>query len=188
MSIERNGRIHDNHVRRLVLDAMLCALFVVFAVYLSLDFQLVEVSWSSLPILLAAFLLGLPDALAIAFIGSFLEQMLAHGLSLTTPLWILPFLLQAVVAGLFSSFARRMKREEAFILFVVVAIIPAELVLTVANTAALYADGAIMNWAPAALHVMLPGKLVNFGVRTLLSCVAVPSLLLALRRILRLQK
>ncbi len=181
MSMEQNFRTPATHVRRLALDAVLAALFVLFAVVFTIKTPVLEISWASLPILVAALLFGLPDALAVALIGSFMEQALSqYGLSPTTPLWMAPVLLQAFVAGLFAHLARR--TEQRWIL--IFAVIAAELVLTAANIAALYLDGAIYSYALPALHLMVPGRLLNAAVRTALSVILLPPLLLALRRIL----
>lgn len=154
--------------RRLILDAVLVALYVVFAMLLSFKTPWFEVSLSSVPILLSAYIFGLKDALVIALFGSFIEQMLSFGLTLTTPLWILPFVIQALFAALCFKLAK--KRAVGFVL----AVVFSELVLTVLNTAALYADGYIMHYAVKALHLIAPVRLINGAVRAVISCIILP--------------
>ena len=147
------------HVLRLCTDAMLAALYVLLKSVLRISLPpVLEISFSSLPILLAAFLFGAPDALAVAFCGSLADQIIGHGISVSTPIWMAPVLLLAVAASLPGLFARRPYPLWRFYLYVFLA----ELTLTAANTAALYMDGAFA--------------------RAVLSCVVLMPLLLALSK------
>ncbi len=181
MSITKTKRAL--HIRRLTTDAILVALFVVFSTLLSFKTPFFEVSLVSLPILLAAFYCGPLDALIVATLGSFLEQALsAYGLGVTTPIWMAPAILQALTAALLFRFLYRGKAKRAWVLIAI--IITAELVLTLANTAALYLDGAIFDYSVKALHLLLPGRLLNGGVRCVLSAVLLPIVLPILSRTL----
>lgn len=178
MTIQSKTRI-----RRLTTDAILSALFVVFSALLSFKTPFFEVSLVSLPILLCAFYCGTPDALIVAALGTFFEQALsAYGLSATTPIWMLPTILQALTAGLLFRYLYMGKGKRPWVLIAI--IIVSELVLTAANTVALYLDGAIWQYAVGALHILLPGRLINGGVRCVLSCVLLPLVLPALSRTL----
>ena len=169
------------HVRRLVFDAMLVALFVVFSTVLSFKTPWFEVSLVSLPILLCAYFYGWADALAVAALGSFVEQLTSqYGLSPTTPVWMAPVMLLALVASLGFFLAKKAKNPA----WIVLAIVVAELVLTFANTAALYLDGYIWQYPVKALHLLLPTRLINGGVRTVISCILLPLLLRPLSRVL----
>lgn len=180
MSISAQNRLH---VRRLTTNAMLVALFVVFSTLLSFKTPFFEVSLVSLPILLAAFYCGPVDALIVAALGSFLEQALsAYGLSVTTPIWMAPVILQALCAGLLFHFLCRKRSTRPWLLVAIIVL--SELVLTAANTAALYLDGAIWQYSVKALHLLLPGRLLNGGVRCLLSAVLLPLVLPILNRTL----
>ena len=131
-----------------------------------------------LPILLAAYLFGAKDALVIAFLGSFLEQLMSpYGLSVTTPLWMAPVVLMAAAAA-FGFFIIGRRNSLPLVLLV---IILSELVLTVLNTAALYLDGYIMNYAVKALHLIALPRIINSGVRMVISCALVPLLMPPLR-------
>lgn len=172
-------------IRRLVLDAMLVALYVVFSTVFSFKTPWFEVSLVSLPIFLSAWLFGMQDAVVIALLGSFLEQLMSpYGLSPTTPLWMAPVVVLAVVAALGFLFVRRSGKPALLLVVIVVA----ELVLTVCNTAALYLDGYIMQYAVKALHLIALPRLINSGVRIALSCILVPLLLPPLRRLVKKEK
>jgi ECF transporter S component (folate family) len=180
MSLTTNNKIR---IRRLTTDAILIALFVVFSTLLSFKTPFFEVSLVSLPILLCAFYCGIGDALIVATVGTFLEQALsAYGLSATTPVWMAPAVLQALSASLLFYFFCRKKSSRTWVLIAI--IIFSELILTAANTAALYIDGAVWGYSVKALHLLLPTRLINGGVRTVLSCVLLPLVLPALSRTL----
>lgn len=181
MSITKTKRAM--HIRRLTTDAILISLFVVFSTLFSFKTPFFEVSLVSLPILLAAFYCGTADALIVAALGSFIEQALsAYGLSVTTPLWMLPVILQALTAALLFRFLYQKRGKRAWVLIAI--IVAAELVLTATNTAALYLDGAIWQYSVKALHLLLPGRLLNGGVRCVLSVVLLPLVLPILTRTL----
>jgi ECF transporter S component (folate family) len=176
----QNTNTSQQKIRRLVLDAMLVALYVVFSTVLSFKTPWFEVSLVGLPILLSARLFGMQDALVIAAVGSFLEQLMSpYGLSATTPLWMAPVVLMAACAALGFFFIGR--RDSLPLVLGV--IILSELLLTVFNTAALYLDGYIMNYAVKALHLIALPRIINSGVRMVLSCVLVPLLIPPIRRL-----
>ena len=167
-------------IRRVVIDAVFIALFVLFSAVLTVKTPFAEISLASLPILLCAYLFGPADALIVAALGSFMEQVFSlYGLSVTTPLWMTPVILQAAVASLGFWVVRRVGKPW----IVIVVLVIAELVLTFANTAALYLDGYIFSYAVKALHLLLPTRLLNGGVRLALSCVLFPLLLRPLRAV-----
>lgn len=165
-------------IRRMVIDAAFIALFVLFSVVLTVKTPFAEISLAGLPILLCAYLFGPADALIVATLGSFMEQLLSpYGLSVTTPLWMAPVILQAAVASLGFLAVRRTGKPW----LVIAVLVLSELVLTFANTAALYLDGYIWSYAVKALHLLLPTRLLNGGVRLALSCVLFPLLVRPLR-------
>ena len=70
--------------RRIATDAMLAAMYVCLS-YVSLSIgNSMKITLDSLPILVAALLLGPLDGLAVGLTGSFLSQLLTYGLSATT--------------------------------------------------------------------------------------------------------
>ena len=81
--------------KRLALDAMLAAMFVVLSLF-SINLPGMKITLDSLPILVGAALLGPLDGLAVGLIGSFLNQMITYGFTATTLLWILPPILTAL--------------------------------------------------------------------------------------------
>ena len=73
-----------NTTRRIATDAMLAAMFVCLSFVSIRVGNSMKISVDSLPILVAALLLGPLDGLAVGLIGSFLNQLLTYGLSVPT--------------------------------------------------------------------------------------------------------
>ena len=88
MTNQRSFSLIRRHTTvRLTTDAVLIAVYVALASFVSINLPIAQFSLSSLPILLCVFALGVPDAVAVALCGSFIEQVL-YGLSPTAPLWM----------------------------------------------------------------------------------------------------
>lgn len=166
-------------VRRLVTDAVLVALYVVFAAIFSVKLPFAEISLASIPILICALLFGAADVLAVSVLGSFIEQMLGgYGLTVTTPLWMAPVILQGLFAAALFFFLKKDK-----IWKIVLAVVLAEILLTVTNTAVLYLDGAIMHYPVKALHLIAPARIINGIGRTAVSAVTLSLLFKPLRNV-----
>lgn len=127
--------------RRLAMDAMLVAMYVVLSM-VSIKLPNMKITLDSLPILVAAALLGPIDGMAVGLLGSFINQMLTYGLTVTTPLWILPAGVRGVIVGLCAkrhSFDMGVKETET------VTILSA-LVVTALNTGVMYVDSVIFGY------------------------------------------
>lgn len=175
-----NHSRRNQQLLRLVLDAMFIALYVVFSFFLSIRIPpIIKISWASLPLLLAAFLFRPADAVAVALCGSFLEQMLSYGIAPTTPLWMTPPLLHALFVSLLAPLCRKGRvhvRQTALIA-------ASEIFLTFVNTGALYLDAKIIGYSVGTLAAILPARLINGGIRAVLSAILVPMLLLPLQKV-----
>ncbi|MDO5000953.1 MAG: folate family ECF transporter S component [Eubacteriales bacterium] len=127
--------------RRLAMDAMLVAMYVVLSM-VSIKLPNMKITLDSLPILVAAALLGPIDGMAVGLLGSFINQMLTYGLTVTTPLWILPAGVRGVMVGLCAKrhgFDMGVKETET------VTILSA-LVVTALNTGVMYVDSVIFGY------------------------------------------
>ena len=164
------------HLRRLVLDALLVAFHILWVFVPS------EFSWQSLPVLLCAFLVGPTDALVVATIGSFVEQMY-YGISLVSLAWMAPW----VVFGLAVAIGALLIRKNPRPWLVAIVTVIAEIVLNLGNTTVLCALGylsADFTATPAVLALLYLGRLPHALIRAVLSAVVVPLLLVPLRRVL----
>lgn len=162
---------------RLILDALFAALYLVLAAFVSIRTPFAKISFSSLPLLLAAYLFGPVDALLVATVGAFLEQV-KFGLGPTAPLWMLPAILMAGCAGVLGFLAKRCAKSDGdYYNLLIPATLIAEIVFTATNTAALYLDGYLMHYSVKALTALLPPRLANLGVRAVITTVTVRLLL-----------
>lgn len=87
---------------QLTLDAMLAAVCAVLG-YMALDFFTLKLTFESFPVLLAGLMFGPVNGALVGFIGTFVYQMLRYGLELSTPLWIIPYVVMGWVVGLFAK-------------------------------------------------------------------------------------
>ena len=172
-------------IYRLAMNALFVALYVILGTFLSFKIPgAVQISFSTVPILLCAFLFSPVDAVTVAVLGTFLEQILdpsPYGF-MTLPMWLIPGAMLALVASLGAMRVRRTKSVRAAVLLTVVTVACAEVLLTVLNTGALYIDGYLLKYSVKALHLLLPTRALNCLVRATISCVLCLALVPPLRR------
>ena len=135
-------------VLRICGDGMLLAIYIVLSLLTIRITPNFQITFTGLAVIIACVLYGMPDALLIAFLGAFIAQLRSsYGLTITTPIWIIPPMLRALVFGLPYDLLlkRNFKLEDHKVLFIVIAII-AGLVTTGANTAAIYLDAKIIGY------------------------------------------
>lgn len=166
--------------RRLVLDAMLVAMYVALSLF-SIPLWNMKITLEALPILVGALLLGPLDGFLIGFLGSFLNQLLTYGLTPTTLLWVLPHALSGLAVGFMGRCGRfRMERLSVAVVSVVSA-----LLVTVLNTFAMYADSKIFGYYSRAYVFGALALRILTGVLTALVFAAIlPPLLRAVARFL----
>ena len=142
--------------KRLAINGMLAAMCAVLG-YLSLDFGNIKVTFESLPILLGALVLGPVDGLAIGGVGTLLYQLLRYGITVTTPLWILPYVICGLLVGLYAKRKgfRLSPRE------ILVVVMGNEFIITLLNTGVIYVDSHIFGYyTPALIFGALALRLV----------------------------
>ncbi len=170
-------------IYRVSFDAMLLAINVVMNVAVPS-----ELSWASLPVLVCAFVMRPADTVAVAVIGSFIEQLF-YGLNVTTGAWMLPWLIFSLYVGFGAAWARR--RESTLLTVFVIA--SGEILLNICNTSVLLALGFIVfdpttfvPWLPLPLAAVAfyLARMPQAVVRAVLSSVALPLLMPPLRRVL----
>ncbi len=160
---------------RMALNAMLIALNAVMGLMPS------EVSLQSLPVLVAACLLSPGDAVAVAVLGSFIEQ-LHYPLGLGSVLFLLPWL----VYGLAIGFGARIIRRRERVWKIIALMVCAELLLNICNSTVLFSLGyAVLDLSSPRLFLLgfvLRMQYVPF--RLFVYAVVVPLLLPPVRRAL----
>ncbi|MCR5066805.1 MAG: folate family ECF transporter S component [Erysipelotrichaceae bacterium] len=171
-----------NKTKKLTTLAMLIALYVVLSILTPIKLQNFKFTFEALPILIGALLGGPVDGLIIGGLGSFLYQLLfsGYGLTVTTPLWILPHAASGLVVGLY---ARAKKFEYSYLEVVLIAIISA-LLVTALNTLALYVDSKVFGYYTKALVFgAIPLKILTGIILAVLFSLILPQLLRTIRKI-----
>ena len=173
-------------VFRLVIDALMGALYFLLAKYHLTLAPNVVLTLAIVPIIFVSVYFGLPDVISIVLVGEFLSQLTGkYGLSPTTPLWIIPPLFRAVTIALFSRHYERRNRRlkvrdeeegavlddtehshqadhlENHIVIYFIAVILGSVLTSVANTGAIYLDAYIMGYG---LTYTLVTTIVRFAV------------------------
>ncbi len=145
----------NKSVLRICGDGMLLAIYIVLSILTIKITPNLQITFTGLAVIVACVLYGSPDAILIAFLGSFVSQLRSpYGLTITTPIWMVPPILRAVVFGLIYDLLlkKNYRLEDHKVLFLVFAIL-AGLVTTLANTAAIYLDAKIIGY-PVSMAVI----------------------------------
>ncbi len=129
-------------IRRFSLDAMLAAMFVCLSLVSISIGNVMKITLDSLPIIIAALMLGPIDGLIVGLIGSFLNQLLTYGLSITTVLWILPAGIRGLLVGMYSKH-NKYTLSQPQLIFITTS---TALVVTVLNTIIMYLDSLIFGY------------------------------------------
>lgn len=131
--------------KKLAVCGMLAAMYFALS-FLTIQTGTFKFTFTSLALVTAAFLLGLPEACAVALVGEGLYQLLLYPLSATTPLWLLPPVLHAAALWLFARiFCGKMPPEQKIVSCFLITFL-ASLVNSTANTAALYIDSHVFHY------------------------------------------
>ena len=184
----KNSVSARSKIYRLAMNALFVALYFILGTYLSFKIPgAVQISFSTIPLLLCAFLFTPVDAVTVAVLGTLLEQILdpsPYGF-MTLPMWLVPNAVLAVVVALGAIRIRKMESRKTALVCTAVLIVCAEVLLTALNTAALYVDGYLLGYSVKALHLLLPTRVANCFVRAAISCVVCLALIPPLRRQLK---
>ncbi|MBO5514073.1 MAG: ECF transporter S component [Mogibacterium sp.] len=151
----RTGR---TRTQQLVMDALLAAMCVVLG-FLSIRIgNIMKVSLEDFPVIFAAMMFGPIDGMAVAAVGIFLYQLLSYGITATTALWILPFVVVGGLAGWYAKKSNyRNTPKQIFVTFIV-----SEILICLLNTGAIYADSKIFGYYyPTIITGMILIRLVT---------------------------
>lgn len=163
---------------RLAANSILAAACALLG-YFAFDFGNIKISFEALPIFIAACLFGAYDAALVSLVGVGLYQLLRYGITLTTPLWILPYFAAAIFIGLISKrHEYNIKMPAQLVVFVL-----AELIITGFNTLALYIDSKIFHYyTPGFITAVLALRLGLAVVKGVVFSVILPPLMPSIRK------
>ncbi len=135
-------------VYRLAIDAMMAALYFVFAFLVSIRIgPNVTITPASLAIILVAVLYSPADAVLVAMVGELINQVSKYGITATTALWLVPVILRASIISIVAYvFRRNDKHLEDNIPAYIATLAIAAVVTTVANTYVIYIDAKLFHY------------------------------------------
>jgi ECF transporter S component (folate family) len=166
--------------RQLTLDAMLAALCAVLG-YVALDLGNIKITFESLPILLGALLLGPASGFAIGGVGTLIYQLLKYGVSVTTVLWMAPYMLCGLIVGWYAKGQNFELSSRRLMVLVVLN----ELLITVLNTVVMYVDSKIYGYYSFVyIFGSLGLRLVICLVKACVFGALLPALIDSIRRLL----
>ena len=164
--------------RQLTMDAVLAAMCAALG-SISIDLGNLKFSFESLPVIIGALLFGPVDGVFIGGIGTFMYQFLRYGLTVTTPLWILPYVLCGLVVGLYAR-KRSFHLDVSQLAFIITL---ASLLIFVLNTGVLYIDSKVYSFV-YIFGTIVPRTLICFAKAAVFTAI-MPALLKAAGRVLK---
>ena len=139
--------------KRLTLDAMLIALYVLLGFFKIPIGNILRVNLASFAVVVCAVSFSPIDGMIVGFMGEFLSQILGpYGLTPTTVLWSLPESVRGLLLGLVMVLfakkqftARRLRNSKALILYLLSCIVVG-IIASLLNTFALYVDSKMFGY------------------------------------------
>ncbi|MDO4812321.1 MAG: ECF transporter S component [Eubacteriales bacterium] len=128
--------------RKIVMIAMLTAVYVVLCLVGTIRLWWMNISVASLPLIIAAMLFGPVGGLLVGLLGSFLEQLLTYGLMATTVLWLVPNTVRGLLLGVYI----KKKGYHLSRVQLIGALCIAALIVTALNTVVMYLDSVIQGY------------------------------------------
>lgn len=127
--------------KRIAIDAMMSAMYVTLA-YFSINLGFAKITFECFPVIIAGLMLGPVDGLIVGAIGTFIYQLTGYGITVTTLLWMLPYMACGLVCGLY---AKRFKYYNSLKQIWIIIII-SELLVFAFNTLAIFVDSKVYGY------------------------------------------
>ena len=169
--------------KTIVFVAILSAIFYLLSVYGTLKINdSIKFTFQHLPLYIAGILFGGAIGATVGTVGMFISQLLSpYGLTPTTILWVLPYTVAGLLAGLlYKRFKDRLNNKIYLFLYLFVI----HLVITAFNTLALYVDSKTFGYYSFQLVFgSLILKIVNAILISILYTFIVPIIIRVLKKI-----
>ena len=162
-------------VRRLVLDAVLIALYVLLG-FLKIPIgNMLRINLASFAVTVCAVAFSPIDGLIVGFMGEFLSQILGpYGMTPTTALWALPEAVRGLLLGVFMLFfvkkqldASRLLKSKALSWYLIACVISGVLA-SLLNTFALYVDSKMFGYYNE--YMVFGVLVVRLSIAAVMSC------------------
>ena len=154
MKLKKQGQVF-----KITLLGMCLALFVVLNYASFVLFPpSIKFSLKGLPIVFISVCFGPWYGALLGGVGEFICQLISeYGLTPTTPLWILPWVVEGIIVGL--MFKQKDFRQHPVLWVITVAV--SCIAVTLLNTMALWLDSLIVGYNPRLTAVTIPLRFVN---------------------------
>lgn len=164
--------------KQMTLNSVLAAMVAVLA-FMAINLGNMKITIESIPVLIAALLFGPWHGAGVAALGTSVYQLLRFGVTATTPLWILPY----VVYGLFIGYFAKKKNYTLSKAECIVLVLIGEIVITLINTGALYLDSKIYGYYyPTIIVGMIIPRLLLAVAKGIIYAIAVPPIVDRIRK------
>ena len=174
------------NTKRMCRIAVMAALYVPLALFVSVQIGNVRISFGSLPVVVTALLFGPLEAVLVAGIGEFFKQLLTYGVTATTVLYLIPPALRGAIIGLavLRMWKGGSRLEDRRVAYYAVCICAA-MATTVGNT--------LVNWLDSVLYgyytfAYVFGDFLYRGAVGILNAIAMAAIAMPLVLLLRRQK
>ncbi len=137
-------------VIRMAIVAVMAALYFVLA-FLKISIGNIRITPASIAIVIIALLYSPGDAIMVAFVGEFLQQLVGpYGITPTLPLWLIPPMIRAAIISLTAYFFRRNDQhlEDHYVIYFITVVVAA-IHTTGANTGIIYLDAFLLDYPVA---------------------------------------
>ena len=179
-------------------DAVLAAMYVVLGCIFSLNFINSKYTIQNFPVLVGALLFGPIDGMLIGGIGELLTQMIRYGLEVSTPLWVMTYVISGLFTGLCAKKMRfyyglrqmtittelnegikkQIKINFTQILLIIIIVL---IIVTAANTCGLFIYNKYIRGVPlAATFAAIPQRVILNILKSVIFAFVLPPVLKSL--------
>ena len=162
----------EGQVFRITLLGMCLALFIILNYASFVVFPpAIKFSLKGLPVVFIAVVFGPWWAALLGGVGEFFCQLVsAYGLTPTTALWILPWIVEGIIVGLLFKQKDVRKHPVLWVVTIVISCIA----ITTLNTLALWIDSVVVGYDPKLTAVTIPLRFVNSVITSIVIGVLMP--------------
>ena len=169
----------SNSTKQLTVNALLAALCAVLG-YVALDIGSFKLTFESIPVLMAGLMYGPISGSLVGAVGTLIYQLLRYGMSATTFLWILPYVLAGAISGAYAKKADFLNTDKQLHKIIMLM----ELMIFAINTFVIFIDSIVYSYY-SSLYVfgMIPIRLIVAVIKGVVFSALIPIALKKLTRI-----
>ena len=158
-------------VFKMTLLGLSLALFIALS-FASINLQFLKISMTGLPIIFISVVYGPIEGALIGGIGEFIVQLATYGITVTTPLWILP----PIVRGLIVGFMFKQKDVKEHPILWIITVITCCLAVTAINTFVIWLDAKVMGYPSQLTYITMLIRFASSIATAILYAVLTPFL------------